>query len=351
MPTINLAETERFIKGSQKFNIPKRESSFFDVGLRGHYENPTTELLCFFLDPNKEHGLGELFIHGFLAAVGHLPEAAGEFISAEREVTTNYGRIDLLLIFERTVITVECKINHHVNNPFEDYQEFIEEKYRNKERLYVLLSPEGKDHKNQQSPTTWQGLSYDQLAASIKKEWQGARAGQPNKWHTLANELLLQFHNYGNVKMNDDQFDFVFSNFEQIENIKRLQQIFYDKILERVKAESKFDDVAIKQENWNGAPALRFKREIGSGPHGCVIYFSNNKENPWMARVWSNKKHANAFVEKLKPKLKELNIKMPMRDTEGNLSRWDWYFSDMDLTIKLIAKFLEALDENEKSQP
>lgn len=43
--------------------IPKmdpRERTIFEIGSRGYYENPTTDILAFFVDNNAEHGLKAL---------------------------------------------------------------------------------------------------------------------------------------------------------------------------------------------------------------------------------------------------------------------------------------------------
>lgn len=354
---IDLADVASFLEVAKEFKIPSKELTFFDVGLRGHFENPTTELLSFFLDPRKEHGLGETFIRGFLTALNIAPEDTGNFVSVDREVVTNFGRIDLLLIFEKTVFVAECKIYHDIINPFEDYQNFIEGTYPEKRKIYILLSPDGKSHsifqanKIEEKTTLWQGVSYFDLARCIKEEQTYVDIEQSGKWYILADELLLQFFNYSGVKMTNEQFDFVLRNFESIEDIKKLQQSFYNEILERVKTESLFDDVKIKYEVWGDARVLRFSRMVWSGVSSCVIYFSSNQKLPLMARVWSGREDADVFIEKLRPKLKELSLTEVSRsDAEKNWSRWDWHLSNMDLTIKLIAKFLSALNEIEISR-
>ena len=52
-----------------KYHQPPREKTFFDTAIRKHYENPTTELLSFFLNPENEHGLGSVFFDGLTDAL------------------------------------------------------------------------------------------------------------------------------------------------------------------------------------------------------------------------------------------------------------------------------------------
>lgn len=48
----------------------ERESTIFSIGARGHFENPTTEVLAFFCDSAGEHGLGDLVLSSLFEAIG-----------------------------------------------------------------------------------------------------------------------------------------------------------------------------------------------------------------------------------------------------------------------------------------
>ncbi len=40
----------------------KNEANIFSLGARGHYENPVSDLLAFFIDPDAPHGLNTLVL-------------------------------------------------------------------------------------------------------------------------------------------------------------------------------------------------------------------------------------------------------------------------------------------------
>jgi hypothetical protein len=42
--------------------VVQPEQTIFSIGGRGHWENPTTEILAFFCDNNAAHGLGDLVL-------------------------------------------------------------------------------------------------------------------------------------------------------------------------------------------------------------------------------------------------------------------------------------------------
>ena len=60
----NLESYKALIDKFKQLDIVTRELTLFDVGARGHFENPTTELLSFFLDTTKAHNLGDCFFKG-----------------------------------------------------------------------------------------------------------------------------------------------------------------------------------------------------------------------------------------------------------------------------------------------
>ena len=72
-----------------KYHQPPREKTFFDTAIRKHYENPTTELLSFFLNPENEHGLGSVFFDGLTDAINTFnPMAEADDYGSVKKVVT-----------------------------------------------------------------------------------------------------------------------------------------------------------------------------------------------------------------------------------------------------------------------
>lgn len=123
------------------------KSTFLEILKVNNREVPFANLLAFFFRPKKEHGLGTLFIDSFLDTVQlDIPERKDMHKSVAVHVekkTDNGNRIDILIITETIVICIEFKINHHLNNPLEDYKDFID-KYpdcKGKQKYYFVLTP------------------------------------------------------------------------------------------------------------------------------------------------------------------------------------------------------------------
>ncbi|WP_097161373.1 PD-(D/E)XK nuclease family protein [Enterobacter sp. CC120223-11] len=91
----------------------KTELNLFSIGAQGHYENPISDLLAFFIDPDAGHNLSTLMLEAFMEC---LPGTHGVALSSQPscEVMTITGsRIDILLESEEWVMALENKIWHH----------------------------------------------------------------------------------------------------------------------------------------------------------------------------------------------------------------------------------------------
>ncbi|WP_168406216.1 PD-(D/E)XK nuclease family protein [Acinetobacter indicus] len=132
---------QTLLENAKKFKKQPREKTFFDTAIRNHYENPTTELLEFFLNPRESHELGDVFWKGFSdivqAEVGKGSQISiGQIERLERECVTHSGnRIDLMLETDSHLLLVEAKIYHHQNNPFHDYVKYAKTRTKGKETL------------------------------------------------------------------------------------------------------------------------------------------------------------------------------------------------------------------------
>ncbi|MGL5408031.1 MAG: PD-(D/E)XK nuclease family protein, partial [Shewanella sp.] len=135
----------------------KREQNLFSIGARGHYENPISDLLAFFLSPTAAHNLESLVLETLLEALPEGVQISASLINEpQREVTTHTNsRLDLVLESEEWVMALENKIWHHQNNPFSEYKKYLAKHYEGKRQLLVVLSPSGK------SPIGWYGVAYN----------------------------------------------------------------------------------------------------------------------------------------------------------------------------------------------
>jgi hypothetical protein len=280
---MELEHLRDLLKQAQRFAPLEREMSIFSIAGRGYFENPTTDLLAFFLDPAKGHGLGDCFLSALL---GCLPDTEQLTASLrrppQREVTTPQGnRIDLLLRGDDWDLVLENKIFHGQVNPFEDYERYAKTKLGENGRrvLYTILSPSGKSVKQ-----SWHGLSYSQLIMAIRLQLGQRVMTQPlDKWQVFAREFLLHLENITvEQAMDAKAVSFVFDHLHQINKLTKLKEqvinILDKKILDRLDVEVPGYQRATRRHNWENGPVLRYYSSNWSTRSDVALYLSGAKE-------------------------------------------------------------------------
>lgn len=128
------------------YSIPKHKQirTFMEIAGYPHYENVSSNILKFFLDPNNEHELKDLVLNSIV----HCIDDSLKFnidvdsIEVEREVSTDKrNRLDILIKTENYIIGIENKIFHYLHNDLEDYQQAIKSYCKNKKKpIGIILS-------------------------------------------------------------------------------------------------------------------------------------------------------------------------------------------------------------------
>lgn len=181
----------------------------------------------------------------------------------KREVFTHtQKRIDLILEGENWVIVLENKIYHSSNNPFKEYEEFIENShnFRNKKIIYILLSPHGRGT----SDGKWQGVKYNYFIEQIKSNIAPFIMNQPfNKWFFLLREFILHLEQLmSKPTLPQETIDFVLNNLSKIKEVEKLRDKtipIYHESLQKKLQENLEQNIGIKLDFWHEkCHALRF---------------------------------------------------------------------------------------------
>ncbi|EJO33982.1 PD-(D/E)XK nuclease family protein [Acinetobacter radioresistens WC-A-157] len=228
---------ESLLESAKKFKKQPREKTFFDTAIRNHYENPTTELLEFFLNPQESHELGDLFWKGFSDVVeAELKKdteiSIGQIETLERECVTHSGnRIDLMIETNTHLILIEAKIYHHQNNPFHDYVKYANTRTKGKEILGLILSISGKSEAQ-----SWNGISYQQLVNAVRPYLAEQMLSNPmNKWNLFAREFLLHLERYYKIQNLDmNRVQFIFDHYQDIQELQKLKTNTIKEVVEKI---------------------------------------------------------------------------------------------------------------------
>lgn len=359
---------ENLLLKAQKIKVHKREATFFDFAIRKHHENPTTELLSFFLDPNEAHGLNDTFYQGLIKAIQEevSPQDFGSFQDLAIEyVTDDNKRIDLWVETETTLIVIEAKINNQQNNPVKSYQKWAKERVKNTKKsiIYMILNVDGKTHFKD-----WTALSFEVLSHYIRDFLAKQSLNNPlNKWFILAREFLLHLENYTEtVETNMEVINFVMGHYNNIQKLFELREKGYEAIKNHIlnQLHASFENSTFKviqeQRFKKECKGWRFVKE-GINTNSDMVLLIYYEQNP-MVEVWlcfdttnKEKNIAGKISSKLKrskDKFKEL-IDWTKSDEDTKINEnyisicWELKSFDLEQITNVLTEIQKVLNEFE----
>jgi hypothetical protein len=245
----------------KQFDFPKvssREQTFFDIGTRGHFENPMTDILSFYLCPHNGHGLGTVVLETFLlqANLVHLD------ITSRIRVHTQFNRIDLIVEGEDWVIAVENKIWAIVNNPLSSYEAEVSRHFSGKSPNYYILAPDKKSQGN------WKWLNTRGLFEELEK-LSILNEDQSNKWTIFLKDFVKNILNVTlsekGFSMNEKDSQRIAHNLEQLKQARDLYDSYHQQIGYKLLGVIKeilptIDAKGAREQDWKKlGRAVRFK--------------------------------------------------------------------------------------------
>ena len=155
----------------------KRTKTFMEIAGYPHYENVCSNILSFYLDPKKEHGLKDLVLSSLLDEIDNdfRFDIDFEVIEVHREYQTlNGNRLDLVLLTENFAIGIENKIFHHLHNDLEDYKKTIQSLCNNIRKPICIVLSLSKLTSTEDlikiKSNNFINITYEQLFKNIKKK-------------------------------------------------------------------------------------------------------------------------------------------------------------------------------------
>lgn len=247
-------ELEKLFNEVGKYLRPKKEKTLFALGGRGHYENPVSDLLAFFLDPSEVHGLGSLFLRTFLECLSDekLLQLSLDGVSITREESTDHQkRIDLVVRGSGWMLLIENKIYHWLANPLDDYETYFTQQNQGTELILAILSPRG----HGRAPK-WNGVSYKNYCNRLDHHLHLLQKNNIlSKWMIFARELILHLENELYTKpMEEDAVKFVEENWKQLKQCQQLtddyQSFLHKRLPELLHKALNDPDAYCKKDSW-----------------------------------------------------------------------------------------------------
>jgi hypothetical protein len=272
-------QLEAILKESRQFVKPDVEKNIFSIGGRGHYENPISDILAFFLNTHEVHGFDDLILKSLNEAAGYPDNDTDIIEPLLREVCTDDGKkIDILIKGQDYVLIIENKIRHWLANPFVSYDAYLEKYYQDKTRHRILLSIRKETAPN----GGWSSLTYKDLLIRIRENLGKYLLNKPySKWIVLLREFLLNIEQeYGADPMDDKRFEFVGKNYGAIQDLKKMADEYigelHKKALDVIRLDTDDDtSVSTHRELWGGIQiALCLYRKEWGGKTHIAFWFT-----------------------------------------------------------------------------
>jgi hypothetical protein len=165
--------SKTFLNFEQEYKLlpaePIKPYSLLQVLRKTRDEESYSDILAYFLDPARPHGLGRIVLDAFLTTIG-IEEHEPEEVYVEREYPLQNRFIDILIKTTSWVVVIENKIDSPeserqttdlYNGVFQD-DELKEKEYKK----FIFLTPEGLRPRDD----NFESLSYDKLFKSIERQ-------------------------------------------------------------------------------------------------------------------------------------------------------------------------------------
>ncbi|WP_066719108.1 PDDEXK-like family protein [Clostridium sp. Marseille-P299] len=149
--------------------------NIFDVLKVSKTEIRHSNMLSWLLNPNENHGLGDLFIKGVVQRIVE-NDVEGKYNIFQLLLMDFYSfiiyrewkNIDLLLVSEddRILIAIENKIgSREHSNQLNRYRNILEKEYPEYQRIYIYLTPDGEEPSDVEN---WSILTYTDIVEVLE---------------------------------------------------------------------------------------------------------------------------------------------------------------------------------------
>lgn len=259
---MDITQIKEVLDRFNELPVFEHEKTVFDIGIRGHFENPTTEVLAFFCNGLESHGMGNLVANSLLTLLEQKTNKTIHHseipVQTQREIETkNRKRIDLLLKTEFCLVVIETKVGHNQINPFDEYEHFGDHisEIEGLEPIYVILSPEGNIDNPLDHPR-WIGISFNELSQVVRNNLTQYFFDKPfNKWLLILKDFLLHMESFmPNTEQDELHLQFLLNNLSVI--AKAWQQLIdsLGSIRETLETRPELD---VHKHSWFGIPSFK----------------------------------------------------------------------------------------------
>ncbi len=310
---------EQYLELLGKFeSLPKkvRSESIFDIAGYPHYENVASNILAFFLNPNNEHGLGQLILSSLLNLAA-ASETNQSNVQVSREVyTINGGRLDILIETDNQLIGIENKIYHYLVNDLEDYSKSLD-KWAQPNQLTVVKIILG--IREEQESFDFISITYEELFSKVKECLGSYATTSSQKWLLYLIDFISTIEKLKGDDMEFDENDkFFIENEDRVSSLVNARNRFLSKLNSKVnKLQEKIEKPAACERQWIYAKScLVHDFNLSGNSIAFDLYVS---PIGWELKLFGRNQPSNNYVTQLLSKRSD-----PITSEKGRfvVARW-----------------------------
>lgn len=297
-----------------------KSESIFDVAGYPHYENVSSNILAFYLNPNNEHGLGNLLFSSLMNLAGG-SEIQQDNVQISREVSTNKGgRLDIVIETDNQIIGIENKIYHHLNNDLDDYSRSIDEwaKPNNLDTTKIILSI-----RNEGDSSGFINVTYENYWQKIKENLGSYVTTSSQKWVLYLIDFMSTIEKLNGSNMEiDDNDQFFIENEERVNSLINARNKFISKLNGKIR---ELSDLVQKPDDcdrqWIYAKScLVHDYNLSGNSIAFDLYIS---PQGWELQLFGRNANSREYLKELfsMPALSEQTV--PLKDSRHILKEYD----------------------------
>ena len=330
---------KNFIQLIQNFeSLPDiaTSESIFNITGYPHYENVSSNILSFYLNPNNEHGLGNLLFSSLMKLASGNESHENNF-QVSREVSTNKkGRIDLVIETDNQIIGIENKIFHHLNNDLADYSNTIESwaKDRQLEQIKIILSI-----KKEKESYGFVSVTYDEYWSEIKQRLGSYVSTSSQKWLLYLVDFMSSIEQLKGKNMELNQVDRFFAeNENRVNALLNARNMYISKLNAKVKMlQEMIEKPNACERQWIYAKScLVHDFKLSNNSIAFDLYMSGGG---WELQLFGRNKSSEAYLSEL------MSIPLTGKKHETKDSRYiiEKFDLNTDLEMNYLSTCLDIL--------
>lgn len=297
----------------QAIPCSEKQVSIFDISGYPHYENVCSNILAFYLNPFKEHGLSSLLLSALLQLTGNPDEQRPRHIDVIREFgTDNGGRLDIAIISDKYFIGIENKIFYELSNNLADYKNTIDRHADSMHlepiRILLTLQPT-----KISADTGFINIDYPTLWKEVRTKFGFYAKSTSQKWMSYLIDFMDTTQSFTGGTMEFSSTDLFFiENNDLIEKFVKDRDSFLMKLNNRI--------LILKEIISKLAPLPKSLDSQWVYASSCLVHDYNLSGNKiafdlnitpkgWILQLFARNKRSEIYLNKLvKPRCSDLNI-------------------------------------------